>query len=76
MIKNGDKFGKLTVLCLSHTDEKHRKYYWCECECGALIIAHGSSLKSGHKKSCTECLRPSNLKHGIRAHVSIEHGLI
>lgn len=57
MIEPGAKFGHLTTLCLSHIDKSYRQYYWCECDCGTLIMVIGSNLKKGNTKSCGQCLR-------------------
>lgn len=48
----GQKFGRLTVLELD-TNSKEKAAKWiCKCECGAIISTRGSSLRSGHTKSC------------------------
>lgn len=64
----GKVFGRLTVLGLSHKDDKN-KYLWnCKCSCGNNIMVRGDYLRHSHKKSCG-CLRdevPNALKHGFR----------
>lgn len=65
----GKKFGRLTVLGISHKGER-RKYFWkCRCDCGNEIIAEGSNLKSGNTKSCgclnTERRISRQKKHGM-----------
>lgn len=52
----GQKFGKLTVIKISHTDIHSRKHWLCKCDCGNEKIINGSKLKSGTTKSCG-CLR-------------------
>lgn len=52
MIKNGDKFGRFTVINFSHKDSKYRKFYEVICECGNKKIINGSLMKSGNTKSC------------------------
>lgn len=48
----GQRFGKLTVLEISHRG-KDRKYFWkCRCDCGNEIVVAGSNLKTGNTKSC------------------------
>ena len=50
-IKN-QKFGRLFVIDKSHKD-KHGRWYWhCKCSCGKCLTIIGSSLRSGHTKSC------------------------
>lgn len=49
----GQRFGRLIVLSLDKsTHSKPGKYYLCECDCGTKKIILGSSLRSGHTKSC------------------------
>ena len=48
----GQKFGKLTVIKrISEIGDGHIKWL-CKCECGSIIEAQGSNLKSGHTTSC------------------------
>ena len=56
----GRAFARLTVV--SYVG--YRKWN-CRCECGALIVALGYNLKSGHTKSCG-CLASELItKHGL-----------
>jgi len=48
----GHVFGKLVVLQFSHKDERGRKYWACQCDCGNTTTVQGSSLKSGLTASC------------------------
>lgn len=49
----GQRFGRLIVLSLDKSaHSKPGKYYLCECDCGTKKIILGSSLRSGHTKSC------------------------
>ena len=50
----GNKYGFLTVIDFdSNSDHRHKEAYWvCECDCGNVVTVRGSSLKSGHTKSC------------------------
>lgn len=57
----GMKFGRLTVLGLSHR-QKEKRVYLCECECGNKASVHGSALRTGHTKSCGCQRHDSNLK--------------
>lgn len=55
-VKIGDEFGRLTVIEFSHTNEKNKKYWKCQCKCGKSSVPEASQLKSGHTKSCG-CLK-------------------
>lgn len=61
------KFGRLTVVALSHKDE-YRQYYWlCQCECGKMVTVRGKSLTRGTTKSCGCLIYEShNVKHGMK----------
>lgn len=51
----GKRFGKLTVLELSHTkryDLQSKTYWKCLCDCGIIKIVNGDSMKTGSSKSC------------------------
>lgn len=47
----GKKFGRLTVLRLSHK-EKYNKFYICLCSCGIEKTIYQGSLSRGSTKSC------------------------
>jgi hypothetical protein len=47
----GNVYGKLTVICASGRDSAGIKWT-CRCECGAMTIVRGSSLRNGHTTSC------------------------
>lgn len=53
---SGRKFGLLTVI--GPFDDEitksgvHIPRWECRCECGAIVVTRGSSLKSGHTKGC------------------------
>lgn len=50
------RFGKLVVVSRAHDyigTNGHRQLQWlCRCDCGNTVIAKGTSLTSGYKKSC------------------------
>lgn len=50
----GRRFGKLVVLdkTRKHPTAKKDNYYKCQCDCGIVCEARGSSMKKGHKTSC------------------------
>jgi hypothetical protein len=52
---SGIKFGKLTVICYSHSN-KGKKYWKCKCECGKEKITFTQMLTGGGVKSCG-CLK-------------------
>lgn len=47
----GQKFGKLLVLGVDHTEGK-LTYWKCRCDCGNETVVVGGAIKSGHTKSC------------------------
>ena len=53
----GNKFARLTVVSLSHTDKNpwgrgKRRYWNCICECGNTLTVLGRSLSHNNTKSC------------------------
>lgn len=48
----GEKYGRLTVVRLSHRDGRHRKWWDCVCDCGGSATLHTGNLRSGNTKSC------------------------
>lgn len=48
----GNKYGRLTVLELSHRDKHKQIHYLCLCDCGNKAIVNGNSMKQQHAKSC------------------------
>jgi hypothetical protein len=62
----GEKFGRLTVLSLSHTSKGYR-HYLCKCECGASHTVQGTSLRSGNTKSCGCLARDNGRRQGSLA---------
>lgn len=55
----GLKFNKLTVKSLHHINEKNRRFYSCQCDCGNEAIVLSSNLISNSVKSCG-CLNKEN----------------
>ena len=52
---SGEKYGRLTVI--RFLEKVGRRSYWeCVCDCGNVIRAEKSHLRSGHTKSCG-CLK-------------------
>lgn len=56
-LKQGDKFGKLTVLKYHHSTKRRdgsagERVMLCKCECGNEVQVRTSNLKSGNTISC------------------------
>lgn len=63
----GQRFGRLLVLRQNGVD-KHHNYLWeCQCDCGEITYAAGSSLRRGHKRSCG-CLMRESIGNRCRTH--------
>ena len=67
MIKNslvkdltGQRFGTLVVVNFQPND-KRGAYWLCQCDCGNITIARGSSLTQGRTTSC-KCVRNDRFK--------------
>lgn len=58
----GERYGKLTIIGYSHTDEKKRKHFKCKCDCGNECVKLGYSIKNGGTKSCG-CMRRDNMSN-------------
>jgi hypothetical protein len=64
----GKVFGNLSVIEIAPSKKVGNKTYsmWrCHCRCGAQIIAEGSKLSRGEKKSCG-CLRMEGMRDSTR----------
>lgn len=48
----GERFSRLTVIGISHRNERRRYFWKCKCDCGNEIIVSSNNLKSGNTKSC------------------------
>ena len=62
----GQTFGRLTV------DEyagrlNQKRYYFCDCKCGAFVLVLGADLKNGKTKSCG-CLRREVTRQTMTTH--------
>lgn len=46
------RFNRLVVLGFSHADDRWRKWYYTQCDCGIRKIIMGSAMISGNTKNC------------------------
>lgn len=51
-LNKNEKFNRLTVVKLSHSDKRQRKHYLFKCSCGNKKVIQGSLVVSGNTKSC------------------------
>ena len=81
MAEHGVANSRLTVVCRGvdyiRTDGRHEAQWLCQCSCGNknLVLARGSSLRNGDKKSCG-CLYQETFNKGNRYDLSKEYGII
>lgn len=64
----GQRFGRLFVESFAET--RRKKAYWrCKCDCGAITVVVGYSLRAGYSTSCgcfrQEVVVAKNNKHGL-----------
>lgn len=52
VLKEGMKFGKLTVRELVVNGNANQRKYLCDCECGGTKITSEDNLRRGHCRSC------------------------
>lgn len=48
----GKKFSRLLVLSAGPKQKKKTVRWVCSCDCGSVVLVSGSSLVSGHTRSC------------------------
>lgn len=66
MIKQGDKFGRLTILKeLEKRSKDGRRVYSCKCECGNIVEARSKELLNGDTTSCN-CYRKEQVRKRYR----------
>lgn len=49
---SGQKFGKLTAVKYSHTNEAKKAVWECVCDCGNVRYVAAKDLRSGNTQSC------------------------
>ena len=77
-LQSGQKFNRLTVIKLDHTQiniKKHKnrkntynecvEFYLCKCECGKETIVEKKYLKQGNSKSCGCLQKEKVIKHNL-----------
>ena len=74
-IKQGDKFGKWTIIeeiAPKIISNKPRRMFRCQCECGNIGEVQLSCLRNGHSTSCgceqKKKASSANTKHGLEKH--------
>ncbi len=67
----GLKFNNLTVISEYDTDKHNKIRYSCLCDCGKIVIVHGTNLRRNRVKSCG-CLHQKQLIEGLK---NKQHGL-
>jgi hypothetical protein len=63
----GHRYGRLTVLRFAFSNEKGRACWYCQCDCGTEITAHGALLRTGNTQSCG-CLKKGPPTKDITGH--------
>lgn len=67
----GKKFNKLTVLGLGERNSCGQLQWECRCDCGNIVFATTTYLKSGHTKSCG-CLNRKESSKRLKTQKFIE----
>ncbi len=67
----GKKFNRLTVLGLGKRNSSGQIQWKCKCDCGNIVFATTSYLKTGHTKSCG-CLNRENASKRLKEKKFIE----
>lgn len=61
-----DRFGSLTVV--SYVTTRNGKAFWyCTCDCGGMVVASATNLRTGHTKSCG-CIQQAKRASGNPTH--------
>ena len=67
----GKKFNRLTVLELAERNSSGQIQWKCRCNCGNIIFATTTYLKSGHTKSCG-CLNKEKASKRLKSKKFVE----
>ena len=54
------RFGMLFVLGFAHRDKENKAQWYCQCDCGNIVVKDGWNLQCGHTMSCG-CFRSKML---------------
>lgn len=49
---SGQKYNRITIISFSHRNKHTKAVYNCVCDCGKKLQTIGTTVKSGHVKSC------------------------
>lgn len=60
----GNKYGLLTVVSYSHSDDRGHSYWNCVCDCGNIKTVRGAHLKVGNVHCCGSKIH-GNYRHGL-----------
>lgn len=66
-LEEGQKFNRLTVMNYHGKNKHGRSLYKFKCDCGREVIALGSSVKTGVRKSCG-CLKIEKATERVQKH--------
>jgi hypothetical protein len=69
------QYNRLTVLGYAGRSPSKAHLWWCECECGTIVCAHGTHLKSGHTRSCG-CQKIEEFKARFTSHGHAKKGAV
>ena len=71
--ETGNRYSRLSVICLSYVDIKGLAFWECKCDCGNVITVAGSALRSGNTKSSgcllhdvLVCRNETHVKYGTK----------
>lgn len=67
----GQKFNRLTVLSLGERNSCGQVQWKCKCDCGNIVLATTTYLKTGHTKSCG-CLSRENASKRLKGNKFID----
>lgn len=67
----GKKFNRLTVLGLAERNSSGQIQWKCKCDCGNIVFATTTYLKTGHTKSCG-CLNRDSASKRLKSKKFVE----
>ncbi len=63
----GQKFNRLTVIELGERNKSGQIQWKCKCDCGNVVLATTTYIKTGHTKSCG-CLNREKASNRLKDH--------